>query len=165
MFRRIGFLCALAYGLAVFGLFVSGYIYLLTYVPGGLRSQTWPAVVGRVQQSKTDSYSRGQILRVDYEFQVDGVTHASSRFRFSPKNGPSTGEAPWEDYAPGKAVTVFYNPHDPNQCVLEPGVYMGDWFVIAVFTAVLALFLGILWSALRNTATKRHAHESKAAIK
>jgi hypothetical protein len=155
MFRRIGYLFAFAWGLTVFGLFVAGYVYLLTYVPGGLRSQTWPAVVGQVQQSQTVSYSRGRILRVDYEFQVNGVTYASSRFRFSPKNGPSTGEAIWEDYAPGKAVTVFYNPDDPNQCVLQPGVYAGDGLIIVVFGAVLALFVAILWRSLRGSAVKR----------
>jgi hypothetical protein len=150
MFRRFGYLCAFAYGLAVFGLFVAGYIYLLTYIPAGLRSQTWPAVVGRVQQSQPDSYGRGRILRVDYEFQVKDVTYASSRFRFSPKNGPSTGEARWEDYAPGKTVMVHYNPDDPSQCVLEPGVFLGDSFVIGVFTAILALFGWILRTALRR---------------
>jgi hypothetical protein len=121
-------------------------------------------VAGHVQQSQKVSYGRGSILHVEYEFELNGVRYASSRFRFSPKNGPSTGEAPWEDYAPGKAVTVFYNAGDPDQCVLEPGVSPSVWFPSAGMGAVLALFLGILWSALRRNPATRGTETSTAAI-
>src|SRR5205823_11535721 len=93
MLRHVGFLFCFAFGLTLLGLYVAGFIMYLTYVPQGLRSRTWPSVVGHVQQSQTTSYGRGSILHVEYEFQVNGVGYASSRFRFSPKNGPSTGEA------------------------------------------------------------------------
>jgi hypothetical protein len=112
-------------------------------------------VAGHVQESHPVSYSRGSILHVEYEFEVNGVRHTSSRFRFSPKNGPSTGEWPWEDLAPGKDVTVFYNANDPHQSVLEPGVSPGDWFCIAAMAAILTLFLGILWGAFRRAPANR----------
>jgi hypothetical protein len=163
MFQRVGYLCAFAFGLAVFAVFVAGFISLLINVPAGLRSQTWPAVVGQVQESQADSYGRGQILRVHYEFMVNGVVYSSSRFRFSRKNGPSPGEAPWKDYAPGKSVMVFYNPDDPSQCVLEPGVSLGDWFIVVAFGAVLAFFVGILWHSLRGSAAKPRPGTSRNA--
>ena len=164
MLRHVGFLFCFAFGLTLLGLYVAGFIMYLSYVPQGLRSQTWPSVVGHVQQSQTASYGRGSILHVEYEFQVNGVGYASSRFRFSPKNGPSTGEAPWENFAPGKDVTVFYNADNPNQCVIEPGVSAGVWFQIAGMAAVLALFLGILWSSLRRAPAKRGAESSTGAV-
>ncbi len=164
MLRRVGILFAFAYGLALLGLYVGVFINHLTYVPQGLRSRAWPSVVGRVQQSQTDSYGRGSILHVEYEFQLNGAGYTSSRFRFSPKNGPSKGEWPWEDLAPGKDVTVFYNADDPNQCVLEPGVSPSVWFPSAGMGAVLALFAVILWKSLRRNPATRGTETSTAAI-
>ncbi len=164
MLHRLGRLCFVAIVLAIWGLFLAGFVMLLTYVPQALRSRTWPSVVGHVLDSQPAHYGRGSILHVEYEFQVDGVSYVSSRYRFSPKNGPSSGEAQAGDYAPGTAVTVFYDASNPNQCVIRPGVYAGDSFCIAFFAAVIALQVFILWGALRGARAKHRTGMSAAAM-
>jgi len=164
MLSRIPYFIGFAIGLVLLGIYVATFVHYLTYVPQGLSSRSWPTVVGRVQDSYSVSYSRGSILRVQYEFEVDGVRYSSSRFRFSPKNGASSSEVEGKDYAPGQSLTVYYDAQDPSQCVLQPGVSGGDWFVMTGMAAVLGLLVAIVWASVRQAHVKRSGATSTPAI-
>ena len=75
----------------------------------GRRSQAWPTTEGRV-------VAAGPV----YDYEVDGVSYQSARVRI---REPLTALlAPSRsDLAPGQAVSVAYDPREPEHAVLEPG--------------------------------------------
>ena len=42
-----------------------------------------------------------------------------------------------EDYPPGQEVTVYVNPDNPSEAVLEPGLSGVDWFVCCILHSLL----------------------------
>lgn len=130
-------------------------------------SMAWPTASGKVIRSELKAHtvkSRGRTsqglrrtfsedsyeARIEYEFQIDGVTRTGNR-RTAILGGNLADkphvEQTLEKYPVGQAVTVSYNPADPSQCVLEPGSW-GGFFVYAGLSLFLIVVpLGGLWLA------------------
>ena len=82
---------------------------------------------------------------VTYHYTVDGREHLASRTRFGDRFGISFSAPAVRTvrrYPVGSSVTVRYNPEDPAEAVLEPGL---NGFVLG--SAALAfLFVAIaIW--------------------
>ncbi len=102
--------------------------------------------MGLRRTSTEDSYE----ARIEYEFQIDGVTHTGNR-RNAILGGDLADkphvEQTLKKYPVGQSVTVSYNPADPSKCVLEPGSW-GGFFVYAGLSLFLIVVpLGVLWVA------------------
>ncbi len=128
----------------IFGLLCGGFFVLLFVLCGaGLvffalrsrkkaeESQGWPGVSGQINRSgvkrsassdddgnTTYSYSPA----VEYSYQVGGQSFTSRRMVFGAVKGyssPAKAEKELARYPAGAAVTVYYNPENPAEAVLE----------------------------------------------
>ena len=124
--------------------------YALLTVRRGLRTGPWLAVPGRIVEGRTQagprvrslwiSRQRSYNLAIVYSYEVAGRTWQGARIKFGESGAGSYGDVQLvqERYGPGTRVTVYYDPEDPSQAVLERGVSANVWFGLAVGTALLA---------------------------
>lgn len=94
------------------------------------RAKSWLTVPGRVVSSKSvnrkvprPGVDNGMEVRnfaaVTYEFKLDGKKRTGSRVSIGEDLGNVAVEETLIRYPTGKDVTVFYNPDNPEQAVLE----------------------------------------------
>jgi hypothetical protein len=93
-----------------------------------LASQNWLMTNGKVIKSRVE-VSGGNYTsvtpRVIYEYEVGGQTYRGERIRAGDKflhiqtSGSRTAYDTVDRYAEGTTVTVFYNPQNPAEAVLE----------------------------------------------
>jgi len=78
--------------------------------------------------------------QVQYEYKVGAEEYLSDRLAFREADSPSPQDAlkVMNKYRRAGEVTVFYNPKDPNQAVLQPG-YIGNLFLILIIGGLLVL--------------------------
>lgn len=116
-------------------------------------SVNWPSVPGKVISSVVESHRSDDgttySAEVHFEYDIEGVTHASNRVGVGSvsTSNPSGARKTVNRYPAGKVVDVFYNPEDPDYGLLETGVRGETWFlpvfggIFFTVGSVLALFL------------------------
>ena len=121
-------------------------------------SKGWTPVPGVIEESVVEE----KMFKPDMPRQADNKStsfHANIRYRFSANNKSFTGtrvsfgdhDANYRSYADDLVqrypkdgeVTVYYNPANPEQSVLEPGVQPQTWVIIIVGVVLLAA--GGMW--------------------
>ncbi len=128
-------------------------------------STGWPSVEGVVLRSEMDvdhssSSSGGSSTTygadVAYEYQQGGTRRTGDRVEFGEISTGDSSDAQQvlDRYPVGREVTVYYNPEDPADSVLEPGV-SGSTFFLPLFGCLFFVVGclvcgGILLSALRG---------------
>ena len=146
---NIGFIFFIIIGVAVT-------FFLLRNAKRGLDSKGWPTTWGTVlasnvtRSTSTDddgSTSTNYGAKITYEYKVGGEKYFGDRRSFAEYTSSSSARAYRiaHKYPAGSQVTVYYHPHKPGLCVLEPGV---NWstFVLAGIGLLLTTFgiLGLL---------------------
>jgi hypothetical protein len=121
---------ALIVGCVAFGLLASWDIFRTYQV------RSWPSSSGRVvdRQMRAEHDSSGDatiytIVRFDYTVGGTGY-HAKQEFQGK------------EDGMPAGAVTVFYNPADPQEAVLQRPSVFRSWVLLGLIGVLLARVLG-----------------------
>jgi len=149
-------------GLRVF-LNLFGLIGLIAIGFGGwtlfqsLRCEHWPVTDARiltatisVNHGKSTTYSPN----VDYTYTVAGQTYESKRIAYGQMSSSSDyARRVLSRYSVGATVPTHYNPADPTQAVLEPGVHGGFWICLIVGTIFILfsrMFLQITKKAAAN---------------
>ena len=105
---------------------------------------TWPSTQGVIQTAtiRIDRTPRGDIQTpvIFYSYQVNGRPYGSDRVSFHFGNvialTPNAASVV-ATYPEGAGVTVYYNPHDPSEAVLEPGRYANNLATVALGVFVL----------------------------
>ncbi|MBI5952380.1 MAG: DUF3592 domain-containing protein [Chloroflexi bacterium] len=90
-------------------------------------AQTWQSVTGTIMMSSVQSsYSSGSYSTypvVVYQYEVHGQRHQSQRIKageqFLNVRISGQAEATVQKYPIGSTVTVYYNPSNPAESVLE----------------------------------------------
>jgi hypothetical protein len=91
------------------------------------RAKTWPTAEGRILSSslreRNDGEGTSYEVAILYEYFVNGRAHRSDVWRVRPGSSSFTkaATAAVERYPVGAAVTVYFNPEDPADAMLEPG--------------------------------------------
>jgi hypothetical protein len=78
---------------------------------------------------------------VNYTFAAGGNTYRGNRISLSEDQGNFEVPETLKRYPQGKAVTVYYNPADPNECILErddPSNIRNAWLAVLVLVALIA---------------------------
>ena len=118
------------------------------------RSLSWPEVEGAIshsavlqQMQQTSSSNNAATYKADvtYRYKVQGRDYYSERITladFSSSTGRAQGIV--DRYPDGATVTVYYNPVDPSDAVLERGGTTGIgvlYLIGGIFAAAGLLFL------------------------
>lgn len=116
------------------------------------RVRRWPSVMGRIVSSapgfaltRTDNSSmprNERIAAIYYAFEVAGRTYQAKRVTLAEKTAESEVAGLLAQYPAGKVVTVFYDPADPSNAVLErempQGVLAGCLTLLGVGVVAVA---------------------------
>jgi len=154
----------------VWGIIMAGcFVLLFAGIGGGLifaavkskqkaaASQGWPSVPGVVSRTGVEASVQGvdddsppsYSPRVTYRYQVMGVEVENSRIAFGGVASGSRKKAEQftAGYPVGTPVTVYYNPADPKDAVLEraaksTGIFMAMGIIFLVIS-VCSLCVGV----------------------
>ena len=129
------------------------------------QSRTWPTAQGIIQESSVEyqwdtsvnSGSRGFYhAKIMYDFTVDTKTLSGNKVAFGDYDLSYSSRARKivNRYPKGKAVTVYYDPQNPQVCILEPGVKEQAFLVPGlglIFVAGGGIILFFIRKRLRNS--------------
>jgi hypothetical protein len=118
------------------------------------RAAGWSTAVGRIVKSGTAAQRRRSagegttvktVPAVEYEFSVGGRKVRGNRIGIGEDSGGADTEATLRRYTVGAAVTVYYDPANPKNCVLERGVPEGIGKGLAIIVAFVIAVVGIVY--------------------
>jgi len=156
----LGFMC--------FGLFLLVFtglgIYMLSRYARERKktaeAQAWPSVVGSVVEAAVaestqvstdpeDSMIQGKVYtpRVVYTYAVDGVSYHGERIRVGAQTFVSSRRKVEQElarYPVGGEVRVYYNPQNPAEALLEPGVPSRATLIVGIVFLTVALMMTCL---------------------
>lgn len=143
-------------------LVLSAFYFSFVTMPKAVNSNDWPQAQGEVVSSELVQRSRthrsGKRItvhsaKVNYVYHVDGKPFASHQLKWADRHGSSQVEADMlSQYPAGASVTVFYNPDNPAEAVLQKGISL-DHILIGVF---LLGSIGVMgWAMFRNARRRR----------
>jgi hypothetical protein len=103
----------------------------------GNSSVRWPSVEGRILYSRARTGPHPETL-LWYEYHVNNQRYVASAYRNGGNVTPfdSVATAAAKRYPVGRTVPVYYDPANPRNALLEPGVWWGN-FVAPAFALVL----------------------------
>lgn len=137
---------------------------LLSDIPTMIASSKWPTTAGIIS-SRTlsgvsfEEYDGNYYTRIEgyirYQYTAEGKSYTGASI-----NAISSPNYPYDlviNYPEGKEVTVHYNPNDPNQAVLEPGLVCSSKafdlfasFLLIAGVYLLGVSLSRLWKGLKQ---------------
>ena len=123
-----------------------------------LTERAWPTVTGYVIEARIDT-SRALMPSILYEYEIGGRRYTNATDLHIPAFGGKakrleTADQVVKSFPPGKAVTVHYNPANPEQSALRVGPTW-DIFMKLGFGGFLLLLSSaglVLGQTLRNRA-------------
>jgi hypothetical protein len=131
----------IAFGIAGIAVMIWGWMVIAKV----RKIQRWPSVEGVIDQSSRTSDMDDLLPDIAYSYTVSGQTYRCKlEFSRSIHPTPELSASYIKKYPVGAKVRVHYNPGQPGQAVLEPGIG-SDWMVfaaglLATIFAVFALF-------------------------
>jgi len=117
------------------------------------RAATWSTAAGRIVKADTqarrhrfagEATTVKTVPVVEYEFSAGGRTWRGSRISIGDDAGGAHTEATLRRYPVGAAVSVYYDPGNPKNCVLERDIPAGvrkGLAILAAFGVVVAVGL------------------------
>jgi hypothetical protein len=99
----------------------------------GWSSLSWPTVNGKTLYSAAHLGPQSH-TRIWYEYYVNNRRFVADTYRFGGNGTPfdDVAVAAAKRYAPGRVVTVYYNPSNPAEALLEPGAWYGNFVIPAL---------------------------------
>jgi hypothetical protein len=87
-------------------------------------------------------------VAIHYSYSVGNCAYEGHRYRYDKS---TSSDSAWANAAvaerpPGTKVRVYYNPSDPDDSVLAPGLLGSDLFMMAFMTPFNAVMLGFGWA-------------------
>ena len=131
-------------------------IIMVSDIAADLGTGDWEPVDGIVTNSYVSSSSDSEggttyCLHVSYEYVVDGISYDGDRVSYSSEHScNSWSQNADDDYPEGEEITVYYDPSNPSESVLEPGLSGVDCFTCCFFIfPLVGLFL--LYASIKST--------------
>ena len=139
-----------AYSL-ILGLFLLTGIFTCTWgwriIMQGRKTLQWPTTQGVIDTSSLSSASDDLLPHITYCYTVKEESYHNT-LKFSKDITPTQefAKSYLDKFPTGQQVQVYYDPSDPLNATLEPGMGRGDWLVFAIglgmafFGALLLIF-------------------------
>lgn len=135
------------------------------------RASTWSTAAGRVMRTSTGARRQGvagegtqtvtTVPLVEYEFSVGGSTFRGNRISIGEDSGGANTEATLRRYPVGTVVSVYYDPANPGNCVLEREIPKGVGKGLAVLAAfIVAVVAGVYYLATNGSRLLSHLPDS-----
>lgn len=100
----------------------------------------WPMVEGAIEQSALTSEADDLLPHILFSYTVAAYTYQRTlEFPNGTNPSPELASSYAKKYPVGAKVSVYYNPDQPDQATLEPGLARGDWMIPALGIAAMAL--------------------------
>lgn len=125
-------------------------------------SQDWPTTEATVTHSvideNYDSDNGGYSYRanVSYQYAVNDIRYTSRRIKFGEvgTGDPSNARYFTDRFPVNQQVRVYYDPSNPGNAVLMPGVHTSTWFkpIFGAIFAAVGIF--VLWAIQRSKRLK-----------
>lgn len=92
-----------------------------------IASKNWPIAMGKIICSGVLRNRGVYRLDLEYKYTVNGNKYLSNKVSFGHWDSSSQRKTQKivNRYTTGKCVTVYYDPHNPKNAVLEPGANLG----------------------------------------
>jgi Protein of unknown function (DUF3592) len=118
----------------------------------GRDSQYWQQTNGQLLRLDfLGSTGKGNRIIADYKYEVYGINYQNDRIRFG---GASGDEKELQGLQNGDIVKIYFNPKNPAESVLIPGVSSGvralTFFGVFLLTVIIAASTTIWFSIRRN---------------
>lgn len=129
-------------------------------------SQNWPSTEGVIMETNlVHAYGArgmdGYLPGLEYQYKVGVHAYVGTRIDFHTQDHlytQSYAESWLQKYPPGRNVTVYYDPTDASNSILESGIkqeqhiifYLGVGYIVAMSLA----FLVVLWDYRRVATAK-----------
>ena len=148
--------------LIIFALFWSSLVllfdgFICTSIVHQVRAEKFPSTAGQVVSSQVTRHrgSKGGTsygVKIGYQYVVDDRTFQAGRYRYGQvsSSNRSWAQATVARFPPGSQTRVFYNPANPSDALLSPGIDGSDLFFLLILTpfngVMFALWSGVfLW--------------------
>jgi hypothetical protein len=86
-------------------------------------------------------------VEIEYNYTVNGVGYTGHRYRYDDHNATLEWDATVEEHPRWSSQTVYYNPKNPADALLQPGVDGCD-LLLLLFALPLNILTCTLWSAM-----------------
>jgi hypothetical protein len=147
----------------VFGFFLllllGWFIYSMIGVTKAISTKSWPAASGRVLSAevKRGTSSKGSakfIPEITYSYQLEGKEYQSKKYSSTTARGSSIwAKEIVSQYPVNSSLTVFYNPKNHAEAVLEPGLQSDDYWM----TLLSSFFFGVVLLGLIQQIKKKRS--------
>jgi hypothetical protein len=152
-FSRIDFLIPLGINFISFGLYIASLLIIgqnFRYLVKAVKSKKWPSVEGEINKvmiyRKDQDQSVSYNVDVTYTYEVEGQKFTNHQIKLDFVHGTRTfvpkifAMMKLERYEEGNKVNVFYDPHNPNESILERGLSYFTFFLMLIVGIGLFLF-------------------------
>jgi len=148
LMRKSGLIYPLLLLVCWTGFIVAGTFALLATTVRQYLALNFSTTQGRIVRSEV---GRGPMSRrgveIEYNYTVDGVDYTGHRYRYDDHNVTLEWDATVEEHPRWSFQTVYYNPKNPADALLQPGVDGCDLLVL-LFALPLNVLTYTLWSAM-----------------
>ena len=118
----------------------------------GSKAASWPTMPGQIKSAEIQKRhaSRSDKVRAEvrYDYKVEGVDYSADRVFFGDRVYSAWGGVAMREiaqYQPESTVQVYYNPDDPKDAVLEPGISGQVWTMFVASLVFMAIGGAIYW--------------------
>lgn len=128
-------------GLAVIAFGLILLFFMLRMVMEKLKSKDWPSVQGKIlnmsltKQHDEDS-GKYYLIHLKYDYELSGnIYHGYSKItRYNKKKRELKKE-----FAVDSPITAYYNPMNPQESVLEPGIELARIAVMLIIPIIIII--------------------------
>lgn len=111
-------------------------------------SKNFPSTAGRITHSELTSqhgsHGASYDVKLEYEYEVDGRSYKGTRYRCIRTGSLEAMRQVVDAHPVGSSAPVYYNPKDPQDSLLSPGMERSDWMALLLLTPFNLVMLG-LW--------------------
>ncbi|HOP22811.1 MAG TPA: DUF3592 domain-containing protein [Gammaproteobacteria bacterium] len=127
------------------------FLFGVWFVYEAVESTSWPQVEGKItntsviarssRSGNSKNYSIQYIVKMYYQYQVDGITYNQTRFSLGSGDTVEGGFNEKQDakewlknspYKIGKPVTIYVKPGDPEETVISSGLNWGTYVPLII---------------------------------
>lgn len=113
-------------------------------------SAKWPEVAGTIVSSNISHHLGGKGTPysspdIAYSYQVGPTLYIGDNIAYAPLSSSNTRKVSQVTgrYPVGRVVTVYYDPSNPQESVLEPGATTDSWTKVIAGIIFLIIAMGI----------------------